>query len=118
LAKRIAIVEDDPDQRANYADAISKKGYSVIAYGSRTEALAGFDATFPDLCQKMDDTCLLAAATPNNQIEEHPTSTPSSTNNSIQQNDPAAPAPGLCPETYSWRERSPAAPIRLAKFEL
>ena len=51
------------------------------------------ETTFPDLCQKMDDACLLAAATPNNQIEEHPTSTPSSTNNSIQQNDPAAPAP-------------------------
>ncbi|MCK4686409.1 MAG: Hpt domain-containing protein, partial [Pirellulales bacterium] len=51
------------------------------------------ETTFPDLCQKMDEACLLAAATPNNQIEEHPTSTPSSTNNSIQQNDPAAPAP-------------------------
>ena len=51
------------------------------------------ETTFPDLCQKMDAACLLAAATPNNQIEEHPTSTPSSTNNSIQQNDPAAPAP-------------------------
>ena len=49
MAKRIAIVEDDPDQRANYADAISKKGYSVIAYGSRTETLAGFEASFPDL---------------------------------------------------------------------
>ena len=32
----------------NYADAISV-AISVIAYGSRTEALAGFDATFPDL---------------------------------------------------------------------
>ena len=49
MAKRIAIVEDDPDQRANYADAISKKGYSVSAYGSRVEALSGFDAELPDL---------------------------------------------------------------------
>lgn len=49
MAKRIAIVEDDPDQRANYADAISKKGYMVHAYGSRTEALAGFEQVFPDL---------------------------------------------------------------------
>jgi two-component system OmpR family response regulator len=49
LAKRIAIVEDDPDQRANYADAISKKGYTVNAYGSRSEALSGFDAELPDL---------------------------------------------------------------------
>ena len=29
MAKRIAIVEDDPDQRANYRDAITKKGYDV-----------------------------------------------------------------------------------------
>ena len=31
MAKRIAIVEDDPDQRANYRDAITKKGYEVVA---------------------------------------------------------------------------------------
>jgi two-component system OmpR family response regulator len=49
MAKTIAIVEDDPDQRANYADAITKKGYRVFAYASRQEALAGFDETLPDL---------------------------------------------------------------------
>ena len=49
MAKRIAIVEDDPDQRANYTDAITKKGYQVSAYGSRTEALEGFDRELPDL---------------------------------------------------------------------
>ncbi|MEM7080753.1 MAG: response regulator transcription factor [Pseudomonadota bacterium] len=49
MAKHIAIVEDDPDQRANYTDAIGKKGYEVIAYGSREEAIAGFDETMPDL---------------------------------------------------------------------
>ena len=43
MAKTIAIVEDDPDQRANYADAITMKGYKVSAYGSRQEALEGFD---------------------------------------------------------------------------
>ena len=37
MAKTIAIVEDDPDQRANYADAITMKGYKVSAYGSRQE---------------------------------------------------------------------------------
>ncbi len=49
MAKTIAIVEDDPDQRSNYKDAITKKGYEVKAYGSREEALAGFDEQLPDL---------------------------------------------------------------------
>jgi two-component system OmpR family response regulator len=49
MAKSIAIVEDDADQRANYRDAITKKGYSVTAYANRTEALAGFDRELPDL---------------------------------------------------------------------
>jgi len=49
LPKVIAIVEDDPDQRENYRDAITKKGYEVRAYGSREEALAGFDTGLPDL---------------------------------------------------------------------
>lgn len=49
MAKTIAIVEDDPDQRANYSDAISSKGYRVQAFQSREEALAGFDRELPDL---------------------------------------------------------------------
>ena len=49
MAKIIAIVEDDPDQRANYVDAVTKKGYTVVAYSSRQEALAGFDRELPDL---------------------------------------------------------------------
>ena len=49
MAKTIAIVEDDPDQRANYTDAITKKGYQVAAYASREEALEGFDQALPDL---------------------------------------------------------------------
>ena len=49
MAKNIAIVEDDPDQRANYVDAVTKKGYNVVAYSSRQEALAGFDRELPDL---------------------------------------------------------------------
>ena len=43
MAKRIAIVEDDPDQRNNYVDAIIKKGYEVYAYSNREQALQGFD---------------------------------------------------------------------------
>lgn len=49
MAKHIVIVEDDPDQRANYADAITKKGYQVSAYGNREDALAAFDGELPDL---------------------------------------------------------------------
>lgn len=49
MAKNIVIVEDDPDQRSNYKDAISKKGYTVRAFGNREEALEGFDDELPDL---------------------------------------------------------------------
>lgn len=49
MAKTIAIVEDDPDQRDNYVDAITKKGYEVTAYSNRSEALAGFEQELPDL---------------------------------------------------------------------
>ncbi len=49
LAKVIAIVEDDADQRSNYTDAISKKGYEVRAFASREEALEGFEEGLPDL---------------------------------------------------------------------
>ncbi len=49
MAKTIAIVEDDPDQRSNYVDAITRKGYDVTAYSNREEALEGFDRELPDL---------------------------------------------------------------------
>ena len=49
MAKKIAIVEDDPDQRSNYVDAITRKGYSVTAYSNRSEALSGFERELPDL---------------------------------------------------------------------
>ena len=49
MAKTIVIVEDDPDQRANYRDAISKKGYQVHAYAGRQEALIGIEQEPPDL---------------------------------------------------------------------
>ncbi len=49
MAKHIVIVEDDADQRGNYCDAITKKGYQVTAYGNRQEALAGFGDALPDL---------------------------------------------------------------------
>ena len=49
MPKHIAIVEDDSDQRNNYVDAITKKGYNVVSYSSRFEALEGFDKEMPDL---------------------------------------------------------------------
>jgi two-component system OmpR family response regulator len=49
MARRIALVEDDPAIRANYADALKKHGYEVDSYGSRAEALAAFQARLPDL---------------------------------------------------------------------
>ena len=49
MPKLIAIVEDDPDQRSNYVEAILGKGYRVSAYASREEAMEGFDKELPDL---------------------------------------------------------------------
>ncbi len=49
MAKRIVIVEDDPDQRNNYVDAITKKGYDVTAFSNREQALDSFDSELPDL---------------------------------------------------------------------
>ena len=49
MAKRIAIVEDDPAIRANYADAFRKHGYEVSAYASRIEAMAALATRLPDL---------------------------------------------------------------------
>lgn len=47
--KKIAIVEDDPDQRLNYSDAIAKRGYQVASYSNRLEAVKAFDSELPDL---------------------------------------------------------------------
>src|SRR5262245_42078056 len=49
MRRRIAIVEDDPAIRANYADALGKHGYEVAAYGDRVSALAAFRTRTPDL---------------------------------------------------------------------
>ena len=49
MSRRIAIVEDDPAIRANYADALRKHGFEISAYGSRPEALAAMKARLPDL---------------------------------------------------------------------
>jgi two-component system OmpR family response regulator len=49
MSRRIAIVEDDPAIRANYAEALRKHGFEVSAYGARAEALAALRVRLPDL---------------------------------------------------------------------
>ena len=49
MSRRIAIVEDEPAIRANYAEALRRHGYEVATYASRPEALAAFRARLPDL---------------------------------------------------------------------
>lgn len=49
MSRRVAIVEDDPAIRANYAEALRKHGFEVSAYGSRAEALGALRTRLPDL---------------------------------------------------------------------
>jgi DNA-binding NtrC family response regulator len=49
MSRRIAIVEDEPVIRANYADVLKKQGYEVAAYAGRSEALGAFRIGLPDV---------------------------------------------------------------------
>jgi len=49
MARRIALVEDDPTIRQNYSDALRRAGYEVAAFGDRAEASRTFAARLPDL---------------------------------------------------------------------
>jgi two-component system, OmpR family, response regulator len=49
MPRRIAIVEDEPAIRANYADVLNRQGYDVAAYVTRSDALAAFRTRLPDL---------------------------------------------------------------------
>ncbi|MCY4656659.1 MAG: response regulator transcription factor [Gammaproteobacteria bacterium] len=49
MPKTIALVEDDEDQRKNYADAIKKNGYIVKEFADKPSALAAFQQELPDL---------------------------------------------------------------------
>lgn len=48
-SKHIVIVEDDPDQRANYCSALEGKGYKVDGFADAKTALASFNAAVPEL---------------------------------------------------------------------
>jgi two-component system OmpR family response regulator len=49
MHRRIAIVEDDPAIRANYAEALRRHGFEVAAYAARSEALLALAGRLPDL---------------------------------------------------------------------
>lgn len=49
MSQHIAIVEDEPAIRENYADAFRRAGYRVSAFAGRREALDAFEARLPDL---------------------------------------------------------------------
>jgi two-component system OmpR family response regulator len=49
MKRQIAIVEDEPAIRDNYAAAFSREGYSVRSYANRPQAMAAFATRLPDL---------------------------------------------------------------------
>ena len=49
MAKRIALVEDEPAIRQNYTDALVKRGYEVSAHAGTEDALRAFRKRLPDL---------------------------------------------------------------------
>ena len=49
MPRRIAIVEDDPAIRENYADVFRRQGYEVAAFSNRREAMQAMRLRLPDL---------------------------------------------------------------------
>lgn len=49
MAQRIAIVEDEPAIRDNYADILKRQGYEVQTFADRDTALQAFRGRLPDL---------------------------------------------------------------------
>ncbi len=49
MGRRIAIVEDEPAIRENYAAVLRRQGYEVNTYASRREALQAFRVRLPEL---------------------------------------------------------------------
>jgi two-component system OmpR family response regulator len=49
MARTIAIVEDEPVIRENYADLFRRQGYQVVAYTRRAEASTALQKKLPDL---------------------------------------------------------------------
>jgi two-component system OmpR family response regulator len=49
MARRIALVEDDPTIRQNYADALKRAGYEVAAFADRPSASKSLATRLPEL---------------------------------------------------------------------
>ena len=49
MSRRIAIVEDEPAIRDNYADALKRHGYEVSTFSDRASAAGAFANRLPDL---------------------------------------------------------------------
>ena len=49
VKKNIAIIEDEPALRENYAAALSRNGYQVKTYANRKAAMQAFGVRLPDL---------------------------------------------------------------------
>jgi len=49
MKRKIAIVEDEPAIRENYADVLRRQGYEVSTYSNRPTAIAAFRQALPDL---------------------------------------------------------------------
>ena len=49
MSRRIAIVEDEPAIRDNYADVLRRQGYEVQTYADRASAMNAFNIRLPDL---------------------------------------------------------------------
>jgi two-component system, OmpR family, response regulator len=49
MRKTIAIVEDEPSIRSNYAAAFERNGYAVRTYANRRQAMQAFASRLPDL---------------------------------------------------------------------
>ena len=49
MKRTIAIVEDEPAIRDNYAAAFTREGYVVRTYANRADAMNAFNTRLPDL---------------------------------------------------------------------
>ncbi|XOV87554.1 MAG: proteobacterial dedicated sortase system response regulator [Pseudomonadota bacterium] len=49
MGYQVAIIEDEPAIRENYADILKRQGYEVTGFADRQAALAAFELRLPDL---------------------------------------------------------------------
>src|SRR5215469_14818004 len=49
MKRQVAIVEDEPAIRDNYAAAFAREGYTVRTYSNRAQAMTAFASRLPDL---------------------------------------------------------------------